>query len=78
MAKRAPLISAFLENISRRALETVRAKVTKNGKIRFQGTDYISPSAAAKACKRRNSNGWKFWRCERAPGDWVFLDTLRK
>jgi hypothetical protein len=33
---------------------------------------------AATACKRQTCNGWTFWKYERAPGDWVPLDNLRK
>jgi hypothetical protein len=32
----------------------------------------------ASACKRRSCNGWTFWQYERAPGDWVLLNELRK
>jgi len=45
----------------------------------FTGKVYTSPSmAAALACKRRTCNGWTFWQYERAPGDWVAIDKLRK
>jgi hypothetical protein len=57
----------------------VKARVRRDGKVRFAGKTYTSPSvAAALACKRKTCNGWKFWRYERAPGDWVSLDTLRR
>jgi hypothetical protein len=55
------------------------ARVRRNGSIRFTGKIYNSPSvAAAAAVKRRSCNGWTFWQYERAPGDWVKLDKLRK
>ena len=55
------------------------AHVRRDGTIRFEGKIYFSPSkAAAKACKRRTCNGWTFWKYERAPGDWINLDVLRK
>lgn len=55
------------------------ARVRRNGFIRFRGKVYSSPSqAAAAACKRRSCNGWAFWQYERAPGDWVLLNELRK
>ncbi len=58
---------------------TFVAHVTQDGSIRFNGKVYNSPSlAAAAACKRRTCNGWRFWKCERAPGDWVKLNELRK
>ncbi len=55
------------------------AKVRQDGSIRYRGKTFNSPSvAAAVACKRRSCNGWTLWKYERAPGDWVLLDTLRK
>lgn len=59
--------------------KTVTASVRQDGIIRFEGKKYTSPSlAAAAACNRRTCNGWTFWKYERAPGDWVLLDNLRK
>jgi len=59
--------------------KTIAAHVRKGGIISFAGKKYTSPSlAAAAACKRRTCNGWTFWKYERAPGDWVKLDNLRK
>ncbi|MDD5677940.1 MAG: hypothetical protein PHW60_08110 [Kiritimatiellae bacterium] len=56
----------------------LNARVRKNGTIRYAGKIYTSPSVAgAAAVKRRTCNGWTFWEYERAPGDWVKLDTLR-
>lgn len=58
---------------------SIAAHVRKDGIIRFEGKKYTSPSlAAAAACKRPTCNGWTFWTYERAPGDWVKLDNLRK
>jgi hypothetical protein len=57
----------------------INARVRRDGTIRFKGKIYHSPSlAGAAACKRRTCNGWTFWQFERAPGDWVRLDELRK
>jgi len=84
MAKRKPLVSQHLENISREALEKyqdiIRLYVRwRVGSINFRGKVYSSPSlAGAAACKRRTCNGWTFWQYERAPGDWVALNELRK
>ena len=59
--------------------KTIIAHVRQDGSIRFKGKVYKSPSlAAAAACKRRTCNGWTFWKYERAPGDWVSLNELRK
>ncbi|MGA2269748.1 MAG: hypothetical protein ABSH44_14870 [Bryobacteraceae bacterium] len=57
----------------------LRARVRRDGRIRFAGTLYDSPSlAGAAACQRKTCNGWKFWEYERAAGDWVLLDELRR
>ncbi|MCY3728234.1 MAG: hypothetical protein OXF97_04440 [Nitrospira sp.] len=58
--------------------KTVTAKVARNGTIRFAGKTYFSPSLAGKAACNRSCNGWTFWNYERAPGDWVRLNELRK
>ena len=55
-----------------------KATVRKDGSIFFKGTSYNSPSLAAVAITKRAVNGWTAWSCERAPGDWVILDVLRK
>jgi predicted GIY-YIG superfamily endonuclease len=57
----------------------VTARVRRDGAVRFAGKVYTSPSlAAAAARKSRTCNGWTFWHYERAPGDWVLLDALRR
>jgi hypothetical protein len=59
--------------------KTIKARVLRDGSISLDGDLYLSPSlAGAAACKRRTCNGWTFWTFERAPGDWVLLDELRK
>jgi hypothetical protein len=59
--------------------QTLYATVARTGHVRFGGKVYTSPSlAAAAACQRKTCNGWTFWQYQRAPGDWVPLDTLRK
>ncbi|HRT04431.1 MAG TPA: GIY-YIG nuclease family protein [Kiritimatiellia bacterium] len=56
----------------------IRAHVRRDGAVRYSGTTYNSPSqAAAAACRRVSCNGWTFWTYQRAPGDWVYLSTLR-
>ena len=64
------------------------ANVRKDGSITFtsNSTDYqrvrskvfTSPSLAATHITGRPMNGWLTWKYERAPGDWVLLDVLRK
>jgi hypothetical protein len=58
----------------------LRARVSKKGVIRYRGKSYRSPSNAARAAigKKRAINGWRFWFYERAPGDWVALNELRR
>lgn len=56
-----------------------KARVGLDGLIRLRGKKYTSPSAAAKAIiKRGAADGWRVWRYERAPGDWVPIDELRR
>ncbi len=45
---------------------------------RLQGKVFLSPSLAAAAVTGHAMNGWTAWTYERAPGDWVLLDELRK
>ncbi|MDE0144550.1 MAG: hypothetical protein OXI53_10465 [Nitrospira sp.] len=80
-----PVLSKYISNISpplklkaKFKNKTVTARVAKNGTIRFAGNTYFSPSLAAKAVCNRSCNGWTFWNYERAPGDWVRLNQLRK
>ena len=57
----------------------LRARVRRDGMIRFNGELYTSPSNAGKAAMGKPScNGWTFWTYERAPGDWISLGELRK
>ena len=59
--------------------KTLWADVRKTGLIWFGGKHFTSPSlAGAHAVKRPTCNGWTFWQYQRAPGDWVNLDELRK
>ncbi len=59
--------------------KVIIARVRRNGIVGVNGRTFTSPSlAAAFACGRRTCNGWVFWQYERAPGDWVLLDNLRK
>ena len=60
--------------------KTVVARVRRDGFIRFAGALYASPSHAASTARGNKAavNGWLFWKFERAPGDWVPIDALRR
>jgi hypothetical protein len=63
----------------RRNGRVLKAWVRQDGRIRFKGKLYTSPSkAAAVATGRGACNGWAFWTYERAPGVWVAIDELRR
>ena len=50
------------------------------GKIRFNGQEYGTPSGAAKAIATtwREVNGWKFWKYEHPEsGEWEYISKLR-
>lgn len=53
------------------------AVVQRNGRIKFNGQFYDSPSAAGKAARKRETNGWSFWRV-RKDGELVKLAELRR
>jgi len=80
---RTPVLAAYISGPmilkARFKRHTIKARVRRNGSILMSGEVYTSPSVAgAHACKRRTCNGWTFWKYERAPGDWVLLDELRR
>lgn len=54
-----------------------KAIVYNNGRIKFNEQFYDSPSAAGKAARKRETNGWSFWRV-RIDGELVKLSELRK
>jgi len=75
----ADLIEGPIKLRSRYKGKLVKASVRRDGKIRFKSKLFTSPSlAGAAACNRRSCNGWTFWQFERARGEWVSLDELRK
>lgn len=55
-----------------------KGRIRKDGKVVLNRVIYPSASAAGRAICGRHVNGWQFWNCERAPGDWVKLAKLRK
>ena len=58
--------------------KTFHASVREDGTIRLQDKVHTSPSAAAQAATQYPVDGWLFWKYERAPGDWIPLDELRR
>lgn len=64
------------------------AHVRRDGSIKFaaesaeaerlKGEVFTSPSLAGRAVTKRATDGWYVWKFERAPGDWVVLNELRK
>ena len=47
-----------------------RARVLRDGRIRYDGKTFNSPSLAAAAARGRpTANGWWFWTYQRAPGE---------
>src|SRR2546427_5954876 len=80
--KGAPILAAYFNKSTKLRASfkgtLIKARVRRNGLIRYKNRDYKSPSLAGWAVVKRSCNGWTFWKYERAPGDWVFLDELRK
>jgi hypothetical protein len=54
-----PLVAVFKKR-------QYRARARKDGRVRVNGKLYDSPSAAATAVRKKPTNGWSFWRYERA------------
>ena len=73
-----PYIKKVFKLRGRSKGKTFHASVKNDGSIRLQKKVYASPSAAASAVTKYPVDGWTFWKYERAPGDWVPLDELRK
>ena len=55
-----------------------KARLRKDGTVLMNRAIYPSATAAGRAICKHSVNGWQFWNCERAPGDWVKLATIRK
>lgn len=55
-----------------------KARLRTDGKVLHNRVIYPSLSAAGKAICGHAVNGWQFWQYERAPGDWVKLQKLRR
>jgi len=55
-----------------------KATVRRDGAIWHSGKRFTSPSVAAGAIAGHGVDGWYVWKFQRAPGDWVLLNELRK
>jgi hypothetical protein len=56
-----------------------KAWVYRNGKIKFNGKFFESPSVAGIAVtKKKTINGWRFWKYKNKDGELVYIDQLRK
>lgn len=55
-----------------------KATVRRDGTIWYRGKRFTSPSVAAGAIAGHGVDGWYVWKYERAPGEWVLLNELRK
>jgi len=59
--------------------KTYYGKVLKNGIIVVNKRRFNSPSLAGRyICKKYTPDGWYVWKYERAPGEWVLINELRK
>ncbi len=83
-AGRKPALSRYVQKPFRiRAKykgKTYKGRVRRDGIVVFKGRRFYSPSIAGKSIVANGTavNGWFFWEYERAPGDWVTLNELRK
>ncbi len=79
---RVPILAQYLTTPTllrgTRRGQAFQAHVRRDGTVRFGGKNFNSPSAAGTAALGRACDGWHFWKFERAPGDWVKLNELRK
>ena len=58
--------------------ELFKARLRSDGTVLFKGKIYRSPTAVGRQITGHAINAWQFWQCERAPGDWVKLENLRR
>jgi len=62
----------------------LEAELLPNGKVRFQGESYNSPSAAGAYArgsitgKPMSTHGWRFWQYKDENGNLIELDTARQ
>lgn len=82
MAGRKAVLARYIKKRMKLRLEnrgkTYWALVRKDGRIKVGKKLFTSPSLAGVELLDRPVNGWMEWSYERAPGDWVPLDELRR
>lgn len=55
------------------------ATVEDDGRIKYDGKIFNSPSSAGSTAKGgKATDGWFFWKYQAADGKWVYIDLLRK
>jgi hypothetical protein len=55
-----------------------RALLRSDGRVRFGGELFTSPSlAAVRASGKKAYNGWKAWKYKNEAGEWRYIDELR-
>jgi hypothetical protein len=55
-----------------------KARLRRDGWIRFAGKLFDNPSAAARAAAGRYKEGWSFWRVRTVGGGWDALRVLKR
>ena len=54
------------------------AKLLTNGGIKYENTEFNSPSHAARQIVVRNRNGLTFWHCKNHAGEWTPLKSFMR
>lgn len=54
-----------------------KARFRKDGKLRYKGRLYDTPTDATPTICKHRYNGWHVWRYQRSPSSWVLLKELR-
>jgi hypothetical protein len=57
--------------------KTYKARIDRNGWVRYGGKKFPSLSAAGIHILKRTCNGWTFWRAEDKSGKWVKVNRWR-
>ena len=57
--------------------EVVWGRIKGNGQLEVNNECHNSPSTAFSAVTSKSGNGWHYWYCRDAGGEWQRIDTLR-